>query len=265
VANTLFGLPDLGLLTLTEVVAATKNIADAVTLPVLADADTGYGNHLNVTRTVYEFERAGAAGIFLEDQLAPKRCGHFDGKELIPTREMLAKIIAATNERRDPDFLVVARTDAIAVEGFESAISRARAYAHAGADMVFVEAPRTVEELRTIPASVDVPCVVNLVEGGLTPILPLSELSDFGFKVVLYANLAMRVAAASVEQAFAVLGEDRISTRLEPAMLEWSRRQELVGLPEWQRLDEALDHAADQDCEAASGHRLPTIEETLNG
>src|SRR5712692_8532424 len=153
VANSLLGVPDLGLMTVTELVETASRVADAVNVPVIVDADTGFGNHLNVIRTVRDLERAGVAGIVLEDQVTPKRCGHFDRKRVIPRLEMVEKVLAARRARLDPNLMIIARTDAIAVEGFRSALDRAQAYASAGADVIFVEAPRSIQELAQIPSS----------------------------------------------------------------------------------------------------------------
>jgi 2,3-dimethylmalate lyase len=243
-ANTLLGTPDLGLVTMTETVEAARKTAAAVQIPLIADADTGYGNHLNVTRTVTELETAGVAGLTLEDQVAPKRCGHFAGKRVVAVQEMVEKLIAATEARRDPDLVIVARTDAIAIEGFDRALERARAYAAAGADAIFVEAPRTFEQLEAIPAAVPAPCVVNMVEGGLTPLVPADELGRMGYRLALYANLALRVAARAVADAFRTLREEGSSAGLIDRMLSWSERQELVDLGAWEALDDRVGAAA---------------------
>jgi 2-methylisocitrate lyase-like PEP mutase family enzyme len=238
VANTMFGLPDLGLVTMDETLAVTRRIIEAVPdVPVIADADTGYGNHLNVFRTVREFEHAGAAAMTLEDQVAPKKCGHFEGKSVVPTGEMVEKLLAATEARRDPDLVIVARTDAAAVEGLDGALARAQAYVEAGADMVFVEAPRTREDLERIPREVPAPCVVNVVEGGKTPQLPAEEYEAMGFRVALYANLALRMAGAAVERAFQTLHDQGTSESLVGEMWSWDRRQSTVRLPEWEARD----------------------------
>jgi 2-methylisocitrate lyase-like PEP mutase family enzyme len=250
-ANTLVGVPDLGLTTLTETVEASRRIARAVSVPLLADADTGYGNHLNVVRAVSELEAAGVAGLTLEDQVAPKRCGHFEGKRVVPTREMVEKLVAARIARRDAGLVLVARTDALAVEGLDSALERANAYVSAGADAVFVEAPRTIEELEAIPPAVPAPCVVNVVEGGVTPQRPASELERLGFRVAIYANLALRVAGRAVEEAFRTLRREGSSAALVEGMLGWDERQELVGLSHWRALDEQVAAAADELAAAA--------------
>ncbi len=240
IANTVLGVPDLGLLTMTEIVEVNLRIAQAVDLPVIADADTGYGNHLNVIRTTQELEHAGVAALIIEDQQAPKRCGHFSGKELVATEEMVEKLLAAVHARQDPDTVLVARTDAIAVEGLQAAIRRANAYVAAGAEVVFIEAPNSVEELAAIPRAVSAPCLVNIVEGGRTPLLSASELETMGFRLVLYANLALRVAAWSVAEAFAHVLREGSSTDILERMLSWEARQTLVDLTQWQELDHEL-------------------------
>ncbi len=232
VANAQLGVPDVGLTTMHEMVEATRRVAAAVGLPVISDADTGYGNALNVMRTVHEFESAGAVAIQLEDQVAPKRCGHFEGKEVIEPEEMIMKIRAALRARSDPTFAIIARTDAAAVLGIDEALRRARLYRDAGADVLFVEAPRTREELARIPREVPgVPHVVNIVEGGKTPRLPSAELAAMGFKIVLYPNLALRVAAHAVARALAHLMRSGSSAGLDDVMLSMDERQALVGLP----------------------------------
>jgi 2-methylisocitrate lyase-like PEP mutase family enzyme len=244
IANADFGLPDLGLTTMTEVVLANDRISRAVSLPVIADADTGYGNHLNVMRTVEELERAGVAAIVLEDQVAPKKCGHFSGKAIVSTEEMVQKLVAARRARKDEDLVLVARTDAIAVGGVEEAIARAQAYVRAGADVIFVEAPRTVEELAEIPRRIDAPLLVNMVEGGATPLRDARELGEMGYRIVLYANLAMRTGAWAVDQAFRGLLEDGSSGRSLDRMLTWEERQGLVGLDDWRDLEADIDAEA---------------------
>lgn len=199
------GLPDIGLLSLTEVVSDAAAIANAVTIPAVVDADTGFGPPLAVMRAVREFERAGLAGIQLEDQEMPKRCGHLPGKRLVSTREMVGKILAATEARRDRDFLVVARTDARAVEGLEAAVHRARAYVEAGADAIFPEALESADEFREFATRLakeapKVPLVANMTEFGKTPYLSVSEFEDLGYRLVLFPVSALRVATKAIEQ-----------------------------------------------------------------
>jgi 2-methylisocitrate lyase-like PEP mutase family enzyme len=233
-ANAGFGLPDVGLISSSEVVEHVRRICDVVDVPVVVDADTGYGGVLNVHRTVRALERAGAAAIQLEDQVEPKRCGHFDGQTVVPTADMVDRLTAALDARSDPDLVIIARTDAREREGFEAALERAVAYAEAGADVVFFEAPRSREELAAIPQRVGAPCLVNVVEGGKTPMLAAAELQELGFRIALYPNTALRVAAHAVQGAMVVLREQGTTESLMPRMLAWSERQRLVGLADAQ-------------------------------
>jgi len=236
-ANLEFGFPDLGLTTMTEVVQQVGRIVEAVEIPVLVDADTGYGNALNVRRTVRELERAGAAAIMLEDQVFPKRCGHFEGKEVVGVQEMKSKIAAAVEARRDPDTVILARTDARQVYGLEEAIDRAIAYAGAGADVTFVEAPLSVEELAAIPPRVPVPQMANMVEGGKTPILPAGRLEEMGFKLILYANAALRAAVRGAQHVLTALARDGSTEKVLQEMVTWEERQRLVRLPQYVELE----------------------------
>jgi methylisocitrate lyase len=239
ISNSL-GLPDLGLTTMTEIIARAKYIADAVKIPVISDADTGYGNPINVMRTVREFEAANVSAIHIEDQIMPKRCGHFEGKQVIPEEEMVRKIEAAVEARRDKDFVIIARTDANGVEGLEEAISRERAYLEAGADVAFVEAPRSIDELKTIARSISAPLMVNMVEGGKTPLLKVTDLQEMGYKIVIYANTALRVAAYAVREAMMSLRKNGTTEQLLERMLSWEDRQELVDLSLYQELEKNL-------------------------
>jgi 2-methylisocitrate lyase-like PEP mutase family enzyme len=244
IANTLLGAPDVGFTTLTETVTVTRYVTSAVSVPVMADADTGYGNHLNVHRTVRELEDAGVAGLVLEDQVSPKRCGHFEGKTLIPTGEMVEKLVAAVRARRDPDLVLVARTDAVASEGLDAALERAHAYEAAGADVTYVEAPRTADEMAAIPAAMGKPCLIDMVEGGLTPLLPASELEQMGYRIALYANFALRIASRAVEHGLEVLRETGTSASLLDAMYSWEERQETVGFSGWEAFDASVTEEA---------------------
>jgi 2-methylisocitrate lyase-like PEP mutase family enzyme len=248
IANVLFGLPDIGLISMSEMAVAVRHIVEATSVPVIADADTGYGNHQNVIRTVREFEHAGVAAIQLEDQVEPKRCGHFEGKSVVPALEMVEKIRAFHMARQSRDIVLVARTDAIAVEGLERAIERANLYGESGADLLFVEAPRTVEELEAVPRAVRYPCVVNMVEGGVTPLQPAAVLEAMGYKVALHANLALRAAARAVQLAFQQLLVDGTSIGMLDRLMSWDDRQATVGLSTWQRLDERIASEARGAC-----------------
>jgi 2-methylisocitrate lyase-like PEP mutase family enzyme len=237
-ANTQFALPDVGLVTLTEVVEQIRRVAAACQVPVIADADTGYGNALNVIRTVREFERAGAAGLQLEDQVTPKRCGHFDGKAVVAAREMIRKIEAAVAAREDPDFVIVARTDAIAVEGFDAAIERAKAYAAAGADVLFVEAPVDVDQLARIPREVpERPHLVNLAPGGRTPPLSARELAGLGYRIAIYPNLALQAAVHAVKDVLVTLRASGELTAVSERLAGWEQRQALVALTEVEAIE----------------------------
>jgi methylisocitrate lyase len=240
IANLSFAVPDLGLITMSEVVEHVRRIADAVRIPVIVDADTGYGGPLNVARTVRELERAGAAAIQIEDQVSPKRCGHFEGKEVIPEAEMVQKIRAACDARQDPALVIVARTDARGCEGLQRAIERGRSYAAAGADVIFVEAPESIQELQQIARAIPAPLLVNMVEGGKTPLRSAQELEALGYRIVLFANTAMRVAMKAVQEAMALLRAEGTSEPLLSRMLSWDERQRLVGLAAYEALGRRL-------------------------
>jgi methylisocitrate lyase len=239
------GLPDIGLLSLAEVVADAGTIANAVEIPALADADTGYGPPLTVMRTVRAFEKAGVAGIHLEDQEMPKKCGHLPGKRLIPVSDMVRKIAAAVKARRDPDFLIVARTDARAVEGLDGAVRRARAYVEAGADAVFPEALETADEFRAFAQSlskegVKAPLVANMTEFGKTPYLTAKEFEDLGYRVVLFPVTALRVTTKAVE---ALLIELKALGTQRDSLGKMHTRQQLYDLlnyADYERQDQAI-------------------------
>jgi 2-methylisocitrate lyase-like PEP mutase family enzyme len=232
ISNALLGLPDVGLATMSEIVDQVGRMYAAVDVPIVADMDTGYGNPVNARRAVRAFEAAGAAGIQIEDQVFPKRCGHFSGKEVIPIEEMRAKVYAVLEGRRSPETVVIARTDAVAVEGAEAAIERANTYAEMGADLVFVEAPPTRELLAELPRRVRAPLVANMVEGGLTPSSSLAELGAMGYRVVLFANTALRASMLAAQSALSVLHEQGDSASILDDLLPWEERQRLVGKPE---------------------------------
>lgn len=201
----MLGYPDFGLVTMSEMVANAARIAAAVELPVIADADTGYGNELNVFRAVREFEKSGVAGIHIEDQEFPKKCGHLEGKQVIPRDEYTAKIRAAAAARRDPDFVIIARTDSRAVAGLDEAIARADGALAAGADMAFVEAPQTLEEVAAVPRRVDGPCLLNVVRGGKTPDLDLREAEGMGYKLAIVPGMLLQSVVAVCDQMLAEL------------------------------------------------------------
>lgn len=243
-ANASFAVPDVGLVSVTEVIDHVRRMADSVDIPLLVDADTGYGGALNVYRTVRQLERAGAAAIQLEDQADPKRCGHFDGQLVVPAATMLAKLAAALDARADPDLVIIARTDARESEGLPAAIERAQAYAAAGADVIFVEAPRTVDELAAVAEQVPVPCLANIVEGGKTPELTALELQNLGYKIALFANTALRVGIRAVESAMSTLRAEGSTRSLAPDMATWAERQQLTGLSEAQAREDRYYGAA---------------------
>src|SRR5215470_19455585 len=195
------GQPDLGLATLTEMATHAGHLASCISLPLIADADTGYGNALNVVRTVREYERAGVAGLHLEDQVAPKKCGHIAGKQVIPAREFADKIRAAVEYRTDPDLVIIARTDARAVTGLDDAIARGNLYREAGADVIFFEAPQSADEIRRVAREVKAPLLANMVQGGRTPAMTVAELETLGFKIVIFPGVCMRAAVPAIESA----------------------------------------------------------------
>jgi len=236
-AAAVHGLPDVGLVTQTEMAAHVERIAGAVSIPVIADADEGYGDVINVVRTVELFERAGAAGIQLEDQQAPKRCGHMEGKRLIPRDAMLRKIEAAAAARRCPDTVIVARTDAIAVDGLDAAIARLEAYAEAGADVLFLEAPRSLDELTTAASVLNTPMLANMSEGGKTPIVELADLRAIGIKIALYPSSAIFAAAQAARRVAMSLRESGSTSSLADQMVPLEEFNDLAGLPHWSSVE----------------------------
>ena len=231
------GMPDVGLLGVTEMADNAGRIADAAGLPLIADADTGYGGPINVRRTIRCYERSGVAGVHLEDQDWPKRCGHLAGKTLIPVEEMCAKVRAAVDARSDPDFIVIARTDAIAVEGFEAALGRAKAYEEAGADVLFVEAPTTMEQAEAIPRAFTQPALYNMAMSGKTPVLPGSEIEALGFGVVIYPGLSLSAAIPAIRRALAELRETGGIEASSAEMASFRDFFELMGLEAVQGLE----------------------------
>jgi 2-methylisocitrate lyase-like PEP mutase family enzyme len=236
-ANSRLGVPDIGLTSVDQLADHVAAISDRVEVPLVVDGDTGFGNAINVAHTVRKLERAGAAAIQFEDQIFPKKCGHFAGKAIIPLDEMAGKLQAALDSRRSDDTLIIARTDARAIDGIDAAIERANRFREIGADLIFVEAPRSIEELRLIAANVDAPLVANMVEGGSTPIVPLDELGELGYSLVLYANAALRSAQRAVTLAYEELRASGISTNLEDTMATWEERQDAVGKPSFDELE----------------------------
>ena len=237
VTNMWFGMPDQGFMGLHEIADHTARIRDAVDVPLIVDADTGFGNALNTYHAVRTLERAGADCIQLEDQVAPKRCGHFSGKEVISTEEMLGKIKAACDARRDKDLLIMARTDAAAVHGFEAAVERAQRFAEAGADILFVEAVTTAEEIRALPQRLAAPQLMNMVIGGKTPIVSAEELGQLGYGLVLYANAALQGAVAGMQKALTVLRDTRRIDEDPALVTPFAERQRLVHKQQWDALE----------------------------
>ena len=238
VTNMSLGLPDQGFMGLAEIVEHTQRIRDAVRIPLIVDADTGFGNAVNVYHAVRQLERAGADCVQLEDQTSPKRCGHFNGKDVVDTEEMLGKIRAAVDARRDSGLLVMARTDAAAVHGFDAAVERAARFAEAGADILFVEALTEADQVRALPGLLDKPLLMNLVLGGKTPVLPREELAAVGYGFVLYANAALQAAVAGMTRALTQLRE-RGELAEDPALVApFAERQRLVNKPAWDELEQ---------------------------
>jgi 2-methylisocitrate lyase-like PEP mutase family enzyme len=222
------GYPDLGLLSLSEIVDRLANIVEHAGVPVIADADTGYGNALNAQRAVREFERAGVAALHLEDQTFPKRCGHYDDKAVVPAHEMAQKLRAARDAMTDPDIVLIARTDALAVEGLDAAIDRAHAYAVAGADVIFVEAPVSVEQIETIARRVPQPKLINMFQGGKTPLLPVTRLKALGYQIVIIPSDLQRAAIRAMEDVLVALARDGSSAALAERMASFTERESIV-------------------------------------
>lgn len=241
VSHSTLAMPDLGLTTMTEMVQRAAQLADASELPLICDADTGYGNALNVMRTVREYERAGVAGIHIEDQEMPKRCGHFFGKTLIDKAEMVGKLKAALDARTDPDFMIIARTDANTAVGFEEALDRAQAYAEAGADVVFFESPRSVEELAAVPKAIDKPVLANMVETGLTPLLSAPELQELGYGVVIFPGGLARFLTRQAQGLLQTLKETGTTESYMDRMNSFKEQNELLELPRFEALAKKYD------------------------
>lgn len=237
VANSYLGVPDIGLVSVTELAGHVAAAREVVGIPILADADTGFGNAINTRRTVQLLERAGANAIMLEDQTYPKRCGHFEGKDVIPKREMVSKLKAAADARVDPDLMILARTDSRAVEGFEAALDRARAYQEAGADFLFIEAPLTVEELLSIPKLVPGIHLCNMVIGGKTPLLPREELAKAGYAVVCYANAALQASLLAMQQVLRHLDKVGSIAGIEDKLMMFAERQKVLDADRFKELE----------------------------
>lgn len=238
-AASVLGRPDVGLLGMSEMVEHARRIVQAVRVPVIADADTGYGNPINVIRTVQEYEAAGVAAIHLEDQLAPKKCGHMEGKQVIPATEMVQKLRAAVEARRSSDFLIIARTDARAVEGMASALQRARRYRQAGADVLFVEAPQSEEEIATVARMFpDVPLLFNWAEGGKTPAVPLARLRELDYAIVIFPVGTLLAATRAIREVLAKIRETGTPMPVMERLVPFQEFLDFIGLPEVRELEQ---------------------------
>lgn len=244
---TRLGMPDVGLLTATEMIDNASRIVDASGLPVVADADTGYGNPINTRRTIRDYEKAGVAGVHIEDQTWPKRCGHLAGKRVIPTAEMVAKIKAACDARRDPDFVIITRTDAIAVEGLQAALERGSRYREAGADVLFIEAPVGREQVERVARHFNgVPLLYNMAASGKTPDLPAAELGKLGFRIAIYPNWVILAAIPAMQNMLAELKRTGSIAGLRDKVATFKQFTEIAGLPEIQQLEERYGVPEDQ-------------------
>lgn len=233
------GIPDIGLVTMSENIERAAQVASVINIPIIADADTGYGNAVNLVRTVREFERAGVAAIHIEDQITPKRCGHLDGKEVIPLAEMLHKLKAALANRSDPDFCIIARTDARGVNGFDDAIKRGQAFAKIGVDAIFVEAPQSEEELAEIPKRIpNIPLLVNVFKGGKTPMLPVERLEKMGFRIAIYPSETQRAAIYAMRTALSTLRREGTTESIDAALTTFKERDRVVDLDAWQKIEQ---------------------------
>jgi len=232
------GYPDIGLLTQTEVTQWISRTVDAVDIPVIADMDAGYGNALNVIRSVREYEKTGVAAFHLEDQISPKKCGHYEGKQLVTKAEMVGKIKAAVDTRRDQDMVIIARTDARAVEGLQAALDRMNAYLDAGADVGFVEAPQNAQELAAIPKAFSKPALANIFEGGKTPPLPRRELEAMGYRIGIYPSQTHRAAIAAAKKVLAVLKRDGDTAAIESELATFMDREDAVNSAGWRAIEQ---------------------------
>jgi 2-methylisocitrate lyase-like PEP mutase family enzyme len=223
------GMPDLGLMSLTDIVGRLESIVDAVDIPVVGDADTGHGNALNAQHTMRAFERAGLAGCHLEDQTFPKRCGHYDDKSIVAQTEMAQKIRAMKDASHDPDFVLIARTDALAVEGYEKAIERGHAYMEAGADMIFIEAPTTVEQIERIAKDLPYPKLINMFAGGKTPLIAADRLGELGYSLVIIPSDTQRAAIRAMQETLMAITRDGHSGALQDRMVTFAQREEIIG------------------------------------
>ena len=256
VAASLLGKPDVGLTTLTEMTEVARRIALAGDLPVIADADTGYGNALNVMHMVRNYEAAGLAGLHIEDQVSPKKCGHFAGKDLVPAGEMVGKIHAAVDARRDPDFFIIARTDARGVTGLEDAIARSSAYAKAGADAIFLEAPGSREEYAQISRALKgIPLVADVTEGGKSPALAAEEYEALGFKIVLFSASALRATMKTLEHVYGRIKSEHTTNNIADVIVAFEERNRILGLADVYKTEQK--YAAPESASAPGRKKLP--------
>ena len=237
-AATVLGMPDFGLLTMSETLDRVRHVVRTINVPLVADMDTGYGNALNTVRTVRECVSLGVAGIILEDQEWPKKCGHFEGKRVIPAEEQAAKLRAAADARGDDDLVIIGRTDARAPLGLEEAIRRGRLYRDSGADVVFIEAPQSIDELKQVAAAIpDTPLFANMIEGGKTPLLSSTELQELGYKMVVFPLSALFSAAKAVEDTYRTLFVEKSTATRQDAMTGFEQFEEMIGVPDWRELE----------------------------
>ena len=230
ITNAMLGFPDVGLQSFYEIFHQIRYIVNAVNIPVISDIDNGFGNVLNAIRTVSEIEKIGVAGIQIEDQMFPKKCGHFSGKKIVSRVEMAKKLEAILNHRLDPDFVVIARTDAIATDGIEEAIERGKLYKAVGADIIFIEAPRTVDEIKRIGEEIKGDKIINIVEGALTPQLDRKTLSELGFKIILFPTTTLRASANSVKRVLELLIKGNSSQEIQNNIISWEERSDITNL-----------------------------------
>jgi 2-methylisocitrate lyase-like PEP mutase family enzyme len=232
------GIPDIGLVTMSEAIERAAQVVSAIKIPIIADADTGYGNAVNLVRTVREFERIGVAAIHIEDQVTPKRCGHLDGKEVVSLPEIEQKIAAALAARTDRDFCIIARTDARAVNGMDDAINRAKTFAKLGVDAIFVEAPQSEEELAEIPRRLPgIPLLVNVFKGGKTPMLPAERLEKMGYRIAIYPSETQRAAIHAMRNALTTLKREGTTESIDASLTTFKERDRVVGLDDWQKIE----------------------------
>ncbi|MGZ8444748.1 MAG: isocitrate lyase/PEP mutase family protein [Candidatus Binatia bacterium] len=232
------GIPDIGLVTMSESIDRAVQVVAAINIPIIADADTGYGNAVNLVRSVREFERAGVAAIHIEDQITPKRCGHLDGKEVISLSEMAKKLEAALATRTDPDFCIIARTDARGVNGFDDAVKRANAFAKLGVDAIFFEAPQSEEELAEIPRRVpNIPLLVNVFKGGKTPMLPMPRLEQMGYRIAIYPSETQRAAIHAMRTVLSTLKREGTTESIDAVLTTFKDRDKVVGLDDWNKIE----------------------------